>query len=319
MFFLATSSNSGYKISSALEIPIYAIIRGNISDANLNQIFKNSAIKGVTYYVGWSKLNPQKNNYDFSSLTKILTLAEKYNKKVNLGVLTGRWSPKWLENNKVKYLYWNHFDDYVEKGNIEESKAPIPWDKNFCQYFETFLVKLKEIVDVNQKTFNAIEITGGSNTNGIETNFICSDDELKRVEFNFLKYTNNWKKIIDNFSKLFPNIILTLAIHDSFGSQRSQESANELINYCNLKYTQRIKIAAYAFTEEEWFNRGNQYADLVLKLPSKDIVLQSIKIYSIKSTNVNFEKMLFKASEIKPAWLEIWGEDVINKFLDSEQ
>ncbi|WP_316633673.1 hypothetical protein [uncultured Flavobacterium sp.] len=213
-------------------------------------------------------------------------------------------------------MYWNHQDNYVENGKSENSFAPIPWDENYNIFFRLFLLKLKVIIDNSEHNINAIEITGGSNTNGIETNFVCSDKELERIQFTYSKYSNNWKKIIDNFTELFPKKILTLAIHDTFGSKRSNMVAKELIEYCNLKYADKIKIAAYAFTEEDWFNKGNQYANLVLELPSQDIVLQSIKIYSTKDNQTKFDKMLIKAISINPVWLEIWGEDILKGFLN---
>lgn len=297
--------------------PIYAIVRSNTSDANLIKVLENPQVAGITYYVGWSKLNPEENIYDFASLERILTITKQYNKKINLGVLTGRWSPDWLENKHVKYLYWEHSDNYVEKGKLCQAKSPLPWDKTFNDFFKFFLLQLKVIVDQNQNIFNAIEITGGSNTNGIETNLICSNKELSRVSFSYFKYTENWKKIIDEFIELFPHTVLILAIHDTYGSERTDLVSKELIRYCTLKYRKRIKIAAFAFTEEQWFNKGNQYADLVLQLHTQSIMLQAIRIYSnISNTNQDFYNMLLKADKIRPAWLEIWSEDVIAGFLN---
>ncbi|WP_316633674.1 beta-galactosidase [uncultured Flavobacterium sp.] len=90
LFFLLTSSNGQSKKTLQCKIPVFAIVRSNISDVSLTEIFKNPKVDGVTYYVGWSKLNPQQNIYDFSSLNKILAFSKRYKKKINLGVLTGR-------------------------------------------------------------------------------------------------------------------------------------------------------------------------------------------------------------------------------------
>ncbi len=311
---------NGKDSANEIKTPLYAIVRSNISQGNLIKVLENPKIAGITYYVGWSKLNPQENIYDFSSLEKILNLNKKYNKKINLGVLTGRWSPDWLKNKEVKYLYWQHSDNYVEEGKLHEARSPIPWDNKFNDFFKIFLLKLSVIVNQNQNVFNAIEITGGSNTNGIETNLICSDKELNRIGFTYSKYIENWKKIIDAFIDLFPNTDLTLAVHDTYGSKRTDLVSKKLIKYCTLKNKQRIKIAAFAFTEEQWFNKGNQYADLILQLDSQNIMLQSIRIYSnMNNTNQNFREMLLKADEIDPAWLEIWSEDIIAGFLDQNR
>ncbi|MBL0739319.1 beta-galactosidase [Flavobacterium sp. GN10] len=310
-------TNEKKDINSEFKTPLYAIVRSNISDSDLIKVLEHPHIEGITYYVGWSKLNPDEHIYDFSSLKKILNLAKKHNKKVNFGVLTGRWSPNWLKDKKIKYLYWEHFDDYVEAGNVSLAEAPVPWDKRFNHFFEVFLLKLKIIVDQNEDVLNAIEITGGSNTNGIETNFICSDKEFKRVGFRYSKYIKNWEQIIDTFVKLFPNTVLTLAIHDVYGVRRTDLVSKELIAYCDLKYSERIKIAAFAFSEEQWFSKGNQYADLVLQLHPNDIMLQSIRIYSnVNTTNDSFNQMLLKADKIGPMWLEIWSEDIIAGFLN---
>jgi hypothetical protein len=287
--------------------PIFVIVRSNTSDIALKNIFNSPLVKGVTFYIGWSKLNPKEGEYNFSALEKVLKLAKKSNKKINFGVLTGRWSPEWLKNKGVNYVRWIHSDNYVENGVSEQVVAPVPWDSLFNAFFNKFLNNLKLIIDKNEIHFNAIDITGGSNTNGIEVNFISSDDELKRIGFSKNKYIVNWEK---SYLRLFPNITLTLAIHDTYGSNRTNYISKELIKYCKLKVHSKIKIAAYAFTDEKWFNKGNSYADLVLDLAPKQIVLQSIRVYSNKeNSKKGFVNMIKKADVIQPAWLEIWAED----------
>jgi hypothetical protein len=290
--------------------PIYAVVRGAYNEAKLDQILSQNCISGITYYFGWSRVNPDKDKFDFSDLVLTINKVKSKGKKINLAVLPGRWSPKWIFDSNVKTMNWVHDDGYVEDGKSVLSKAPIPWDPVYLNNFFELLRKLSPIVEENGRTVNSIAITGGSNTNGLEVNLIGKDVELSRIGFNMTVYENNWKRLIDEFVKDFPHTNFTLSIHNMYGSKRTDQVSRDLITYVNTAYKKRIKIAALAFSEESWFKPGNKYADLVLDFPGEDIVLQAIKIYSKERGFSSFKEMLTRSSEINPKWIEIWGEDI---------
>ncbi|PTS95788.1 hypothetical protein DBR11_20460 [Pedobacter sp. HMWF019] len=293
---------------------VYVLIRGDIDQKKIEDILQNKLVSGITYYLGWSRLNPQEGVYDFAVLHKVVGLVAKAHKKINIGVLPGRWSPLWVGGTGAKYMGWIHQDNYVESGKEENSKAPVPWDEKYLSHYFEFLHNFKLALLPDMEYVNSIAITGGSNTNGIETNFIADQQEMNRVGFNFNNYTTNWKKIISEFKQEFPSTVLTLSIHNIYGDERTDRVSKDLIRY--IENDDKIKVAALAFTDDAWFRKGNQYADLVLKEQPNKIVLQSIKIYSKKDNESGFKAMMKKGVAIHPAWIEVWGEDVEKGYLN---
>ncbi|MET7253229.1 hypothetical protein [Dyadobacter fermentans] len=294
---------------------LYVVVRGKFDGQKVDRIFSYSCVKGITYYLGWSRVNPSRDRYDFSDIEKAIANAAQNNKKLNIAILPGRWTPEWVFRSRVKTISWVHQDDYVEDGSKYAAQSPVPWDSLYLTEYFKMLRKLAVVVNKNKHHINSVAITGGSNTNGIETNMIGGDSELRRVGFTGATYTNNWKRLMDEFHTDFPDIMLTLSVHNMYGSKRTDAISKDLINYARDQYKGQIKFAALAFTDERWFNKGNQYADLVLELPKQDIILQSIKIYSKKSDQQGFNKLLNKCATIGPAWLEIWDEDMDHEMI----
>lgn len=300
------------------KVKTYVVVRGQYDEKKFDKLLKDNCVDGITYYLGWSRVNPNKNVYQFDDIKKAIVICKLNNKKLNLAILPGRWVPNWLKQTNVKFMNWDHSDNYVEDGKIESSKAPIPWDKTYQIEFFKLLEKLSSLVNANSNTINSIAITGGSNTNGIEANLIASESELKRIRFNNNTYERNWIEIINKFVKIFPKNKLTFSVHNMYGERRSDIICQNIISFINKRYSSRIEIAALAFTEENWFRKGNEYADLVLNQSNNNIVLQAIKIYSKDNNNAGFNNMVSKAQRIQPQWLEIWAEDVLNGFLNCE-
>ncbi|MDN3549759.1 beta-galactosidase [Mucilaginibacter aquaedulcis] len=292
-------------------VKVYAIVRSYYTLDQINDILDNPKVDGITYYIGWSKLNPSLNTYNFSLLNSVLDAVAKKGKKVNFAVLPGRWSPKWLLGNQQSVMSWKQSDNYVEDGRQTPATAPIPWNANYIDKYFTFLSALYNDIKPYSSVLNSIAITGGSNTNGIEADLIGTDDELKRIGFTNDRYTANWQKIISEYVTVFKGFTFTFAIHNLYGSKHTGAISETLTTWVNQQYPGKIKFAAYAFTDDSWFNKGNQYADLVLSQSPSNIVLQSIKIYSKPGRQSgSFKAMMNKANQIKPAWLEIWAEDV---------
>lgn len=300
--------------SFANELDVYIVITSGRSDS-LERVFSDPCISGVTLYVGWSRLQPEENQYDFSILKNALDLAVRNNKKVNIGLLTGRWVPQWVFKKQIEFVEWDHVDGYVEDGISRKAKAPVPWDKNYLQYFSEFLSEASFLINTYESAINSIAITGGSNTNGLEANFYMPMAAIGKTSFSFSKYKNNWEYLIDMYENLFPGIPKTFAVHEQFFGFRDSSISKYLVNYGVKKYGKKFIPQVLAFTEEDWFKEGNSYADLVILRPSgSDFVLQSIRTYSKSNDFERFEKMKNKAKLFNPLWLEIWLDDFLSGY-----
>jgi hypothetical protein len=305
------------QLTIAAPIDIFPVVR---SDARVaDAMLQSACTSGITYYSGWSKLEPNRGKFNLAGLEKVLDLAKTSGKKINLGILPGRWSPDWVFSSSKNQMRWLHSDEYVASAKNEQSKAVLPWDPNFQHEFKDALIEIGALVGKYPTVVNSVAITGGSNTNGIEMNFIGSDYELKRVGFSPALYISSWKKFIDFYAEAFPQNDFTLAIHTMYGSQRTDLISKEIIAYGKEKLGGRLRLAALAFTEEGWFKPGNQYADLVLNDAARNKpVLQAIRIYSKDKSSSDFRKMISYAKYLKPAWLEVWAEDVMAGYLSCE-
>lgn len=311
-YFRFSASNAPNQINS---VPIYSIWTSGAP--RFHQLEKN-CLRGITYYIGWSKIEPAKGEYNFSELLKVLKEAKKHNKKVNIAFLTGRWSPEWIYDIGVAATQWDHTDVYTASDLNTPSKAPIPWDEVYKSNFYRMLDQASMEISPYKKTINSISITGGSNTNGIEMNFIGPTREMNRIGFTYERYINNWESITNKFSTTFTDYQLSLALHTHFGPDRTAKVSDQITKNARTILGDRLIISALAFTEDDWFNPGNLYADLFFNQPAESLKsLQTMKTYAKPNEKEGFHSMLNKASLINPTWLEVWGADA-DKYLDCE-
>jgi hypothetical protein len=249
-------------------------------------------------------------------LLKILEAAKNHNKKVNIAFLTGRWSPKWIYDIGATATQWDHTDNYTANDSNTPSKAPVPWDEVYKSNFYRMLDQASMEISPYKDTINSVSITGGSNTNGIEMNFIGPTREMKRIGFTYEKYIANWKSLTNKFSTTFIDYQLSLAVHTHFGPNRTKKASIQIINNARSTLGDRLIISALAFTEDNWFKPGNLYADLFFKQPAESFrSLQTMKTYAKPDEEKGFHSMLNKANSIKPTWLEVWGVDA-DKYLN---
>lgn len=288
-------------------VPIYSVW---VSGAPKYQQLENKCLAGITYYVGWRKLEPVEGEFNFEGIEDLLRSARQHKKKVNLALLTGRWSPDWVHG-RTREVKWFHNDTYTANDINIRSEAPVPWDSTYHAYLHRLLTEAATRVLPFKDVINSISITGGSNTNGIEMNFIASDYELKKVGFTKETYIDSWVSLARDYHEIFPGIPLSIAVHTQYGSMRTSEISEEIIKRSKVFLKDDLILSALAFTDEDWFKRGNLYADLILAEPATQRKsLQSIKKYSLLNQAEQFNLMLIKAEKIAPSWVEVWADDV---------
>jgi hypothetical protein len=286
-----------------------AILRDYEVGTLLNSALNLTCIQGVTVYFGWRALEPQKGVLQLDTLLAAINAAHEAGKDINIAVLTGRWVPDYvLQDPSIPQLTWTQHDSYTENGELSQATAPVPWGATYDTYFSDFIGRLSNALD--GLPINSVSITGGSNVNGLETDLIAGDSEIKRIGFTRGNYEHGWKSFIDAFATSFPSTRLTLALNDTFGSHRRTDIPQDLISYASARYGDRIYAQTDAFTGAAWFNPDNQYAGLVLDGMTSGAVFQAIEIYSYSDDLSGYEAMLAKARSYHPTWLEIWNADV---------
>ncbi|WLI10521.1 MULTISPECIES: beta-galactosidase [Pseudomonas] len=306
VFFVSQSFTSSAIDYKSFSVPIYSVW---VSSAAKYKQLDNKCLAGITYYVGWRKLEPVKGEFNFEGIEELLRSARRHNKKVNLALLTGRWSPDWVLS-QSRQVKWLHNDTYTANDINVRSEAPVPWDSAYHANLRQLLTEVAARVLPFKDVINSISVTGGSNTNGIEMNFIASDYELKKVGFTKEEYVNSWVSLARDYHEIFPGIPLSIAVHTHYGSMRTNEISEEVIKRSKVFLKDDLILSALAFTDEKWFKKGNLYADLVLSEPaSQRKSLQSIKKYSSLNQVERFNLMLIKAEKLAPSWVEVWADD----------
>ena len=315
-----TSTRAGYSVNPNNEesgsspvriIKHVSILHSDEVQTSLSSTLKEDCIQGVTIYFGWRDLEPNKGDLQITMLLAAIDSASQAGKMINVGILPGRWVPDYvMQDPSVPKMHWMQQDTYTEDGQISQAEAPIPWNPIYRSYFIDFIDRLS--IALRGLPINSIAIAGGSNVNGLETDLIADDSELQRIGFTKDVYEQGWEEFIDAFAQSFPSTVLTLALHDTFGSEQRTDIAQDLMDYGRAKYGDRIYAQTDAFTGASWFNQRNQYAGLVLNEIKPGGTFQALEIYSQLGDLDGYEQMLAKADRYQPAWLEIWNDDITN-------
>jgi len=294
---------------SAQDKKIYLVIRSE-DIAKIDQYLKDPRISGVTFYIGWQKLQKEKFGYDFSSIDLVLAKVTKYNKTLNIGVLPGRWSPEWLTN--TTRIQWHSKENYIDKINRDVS-SPVPWDINYLGNFAILVNALGRKYN-SVPNVGYVAITGPSISNGLETNLVLSLTDFQKIRYSKQKYIDAWKMSIDTFSKSFTNPKLAIALSNQIGPGRSSDEANQISQYAWQKLDGRFVPMLLALSDEDWFNQKDYYVKLALQWTKKTkIGFQMMRIYgNMPQASDRLRKAIEKGFLLGADFIEIWGKDYPN-------
>lgn len=303
----------GIGVARADAIPVFAVVRSNELQ-KIDPILKSSCVAGVTLYWSWRMLEPKKDEYALSDLDSILARLARSNVPVNLAVLPGRWSPAWLKAEGVPYMSWEHRDSYVEDGVARDSLAPVPWNETYLSRFELMMGHVFGVAS-RYKNVKSIAVTGPSNTNGLEAALIGADSELRRVGFDQDEFVSAWIRMAKKFASFGGGMKLTVALHERFGDKRIPEVGRRLDRELKAVLGDRYIPMLLGFEGKPWFVDRNGYAGLILEKGTARGAVQAIRKYSGSEGKSGLDAALKRAGEIKPAWFEVWADDVLDGLL----
>lgn len=303
-------TKSGSPTPSVNQPNIFSIVRSSDPPSAMDASLASQCATGVTLYFGWSAVEPAPGVYDFSRVISSITRAQSAGKLVNLAILPGMWSPQFiLADGTISQMDYVVQDDYTGSGQAINASSPVPWDPTYQASFVDMVQHLGE--SLKGFHLNSIAVTGGSNVNGLEMLAVGSDAELTSIGFNKTSYEAGWKEDIDAYAAAFPDTILTLAVHDQYGSQIRYDISQDVLSYSMQKYGNLIYPQSDAFTGQAWFNPSNPYADLVLgNNVNGQIALQTLEMYSNVPDPNGFQQMIAQAEVYRPGWLEVWSDDL---------
>jgi hypothetical protein len=91
---------AGMQVQAQKAVPreprgVYAVVL-SIDNRPYQAAIDNPAISGLFLYFQWSRLEPQKGQFDFAAVEDAFRTAEAAHKTVQIALIPGFWSPSWL-------------------------------------------------------------------------------------------------------------------------------------------------------------------------------------------------------------------------------
>jgi hypothetical protein len=182
----------------------FAFSGPNTSVTTKKELLNLDYVDGITIYTTWASIEPEENQFTFSYIDEIIALAQAKNKKVTLGIFTGKNSiPQWAFDKGIQ--------SYI---NAKKDQLVHPSDALFLEMWTKRVQKLGERYD-KDTTVIQIAICGAAGT-------LCGPryPELP-PNITFDELTNHWDKIIDAYRDAFPLTYKHLEIHltDRYATQ----------------------------------------------------------------------------------------------------
>jgi hypothetical protein len=199
----------------------------------------NPAVSGLFLYFDWATLEPKKGQFDFGLLEQAFRLADSTHKTIQLALLPGFSTPRWLLDELPSCDGWlasggnANFapphcgkasfglpEGVTRKGEIHE--LPLPWNPVYKRYWHAFLLEFAKKFG-QRESFVSIAIAGPTSQseeiimphNGPgETEkwaqlleAFYEDPSYHRSNKAFIE---EWKTAIDDYAKIFSNVTLAL-------------------------------------------------------------------------------------------------------------
>jgi hypothetical protein len=218
------------------------ILAGKASD--FDALLSNPAVSGLTVRLFWSDLQPAKAQYDFSRLEEAFTIASSKNKTIQLMLLPGFGTPRWVLDELPScdgFLSTNGpisseaakcgkatFEISEGRYKGQKRELPLPWNATYKGYWRTFLREFAARFG-QRDTLVSISVAGPT---AISDEMILPHTgagELKRWE-RLLRafyrdpsyqrstkaFVEEWKAAIDDYGRIFSNVTLVLTYAQGF-------------------------------------------------------------------------------------------------------
>lgn len=290
---------------------LFAVVR-NHGLNRLEELASKQELDGITFYTGMRVVAPRKGEYNFADIDRVLKTAAAHGKKVNLGILPGRWVPEWIYGEGVQKFEWTHDTNLVDPGRSRVA-SPYPWDP---QLLKILSAMLREIGNryTSDPALVSVQVIGPAMTNGLEANFNMTPEEAAQMGYAPEKLIDAWKQMFRATAEAFPNQRLSWCIHDMYPGKRDAVPGRAIRDWAYAQYGSRFHLLACYLTHENWFARGNQAVDIWgEKTPPIPAGLQLINIYSYQKHSPEvFRDALRRGLDNGADYLEIFAEDALH-------
>lgn len=252
------------------ELGFFAIVPSeNLKDLSaVEELLKNERSNGISVLFPWKVLEPQEEQYDWSSVDALLALCQTYKKQLILRVSTAGVdlpsdsekassdTPSWVFENGAKSVKYLGKD---KKAHL----MPVFWDKTYLAAFSNFINEMGSRYDKNL-LIQSVGITGGgfrggtsvlptniekkggdktaTNETGFSTSEQVEDYLRKEHGMSQKQIIDHWKYVADLFPQAFGNTRLNFAINPPTHNRAGEDALDEISDYLVYRYGEHVYI-----------------------------------------------------------------------------
>ncbi len=209
--------------------------------ANFEKNIKaNTHLSGVHMAIRWIDFEPERSQYAFERLDKIISKIHETNLKYKLILVPGTAAPDFIYSLGAQEFLTKDSNKYHSTYG-EDIRIPLPWDETYQElFFEAVAELAKHYADDDHLIAVGITIV---NFMSPEMHLPHSDADMQK----WSQYSNHealiessWKKGIDTFAKLFPNKQLCIELTKPMTGM--DDEVDRIIKYGLEKYPNRFTI-----------------------------------------------------------------------------
>ncbi len=204
------------KPTNGIQMPTGIYITSSAIDAGFSpSIVSNEDIEGIYLRLSWNSIEPEDDKYNWSFIDQQIAQAIQYNKKVVIGIVSGRYTPEWVFGAGVPKLQFSEIN-HRGKGKKAFSVAVAPpWDSKYQSFILDMQTSLRDHLKAKPGFYDAlimVKFTGMNiNTNEMR---LPSQDKVTNGKDVTSDAIVIWQsagykpsKIISAFSKLMDGTI----------------------------------------------------------------------------------------------------------------
>lgn len=297
---------------------LYAVSR--VDKAQEDIILKNTSIDGIFLRTKWSSIESVEGVYNWTFIDSEIDRAILNNKKIEIAIIAGEFTPSWLERKGVPFLDFKVIPHGGE-GNPHWTHIPVVWDTQFITSYTNLVkafgrhlkssnarydaVSLIKINGINQETAETrLPYQDSTYISGTDTASNCAKIWIANG-YTMDKVVTAWQQIAAIYVRTFPDKALGLAIiPDPRGFPSIDANGNQIANKLNVT-TQTIVDKSINFSNNQNVLLFNALTDKVVTFDLLTYVTQHNATLSFQEKEVYYPKS------------DIWVEDMIKNGVNS--
>lgn len=154
-FEVSTVQSDEEKIE--IKMPVGLFVTNSAMDVGFaTSTYASSQIDGVYLRLSWKAIEPRDNQHDWALLDREIQQAVDNNKKIVIGIASGKFTPDWVFNSGVKKLQFTEINHRGKgKKAVTVAVAP-PWDVKYQTFILDLMTSLRDHLKNKKGFYDAV-------------------------------------------------------------------------------------------------------------------------------------------------------------------